>query len=71
MDYAELKELTLGWIKSNPEHKERAIQELMRAKIAYDGGINLVNELNNLKSKGDLADGYLMPAIIGTSATTS
>lgn len=65
MDYAELKELVLGWAKDHPEHKERAIQELMRAKIAYDGGINLVDELNELKAKDDLADGYIIPAIIG------
>ena len=65
MDYSELKEKTLGWIKTNPSFKDRAVQELLRAKIAYDNGINLVDELNDLKSKNELSDGYVLPAILG------
>ena len=65
MDYSELKEKTLEWIKNHVEFKERAIQELMRAKIAFDNGIDLINELNSLKQEGKLADGYILPVILG------
>lgn len=65
MDYSELKEKTLEWIKNHVEFKERAIQELMRAKIAFDNGIDLINELNSLKQEDKLADGYILPVILG------
>ena len=65
MDYSELKELTLNKIKEFPQYKERAIQELMRAKIAYDDGIKLYDELVDLKQKDDLSDGYILPFFLG------
>lgn len=65
MTYEELKIKVLDWIKSNEDYKERAFQELSRAKIAYDDGVNVVDEIFKLKEKNDLAEGYLIPAILG------
>ena len=65
MDYEELKKLILDKTKSFPQYKERAIQELVRAKIAYSDGINLVEELNKLKSENNLSDGYIIPFFLG------
>ena len=65
MDYEELKKIILNKITQFPQYKERAIQELMRAKIAYDNGINLVDELNKLKSENNLSDGYIIPFFLG------
>lgn len=61
MNYEELKKLVLEKLKVYPKYKERAIQELMRAKIAYDNDVNLVDELTNLKSNNNLSDGYILP----------
>ena len=65
MTYEELKIKVLDWIKDNEQYKKRAFQELSRAKIAYDDGVNIVDEIISLKEKEDLADGYLLPAILG------
>lgn len=65
MEYEELKKLVLSKISQFPQYKDRAIQELMRAKIAYDDGINLVDNLNELKSKNNLSDGYILPFFLG------
>lgn len=65
MTYEELKTKVLDWLQSNEQYKKRAFQELSRAKIAYDDGINIVDEIISLKEKENLADGYLLPAILG------
>lgn len=70
MEYNELKETCLNWLKNNPTYKNRLIKELSRAKIAYDNGINLVDELNKLKEENNLCEGYLIPAILGLEELT-
>lgn len=70
MEYNELKETCLNWLKDNPNYKQRMIKELSKAKIAYDNGINLVDELKELKEKNNLAEGYLIPAALGLEELT-
>ena len=65
MTYEELKTKVLDWLQSNEQYKKRAFKELSRAKIAYDDGVNVVDEITKLNEKNDLADGYLLPAILG------
>ena len=65
MNYEELKSLVLGKIKEYPQYKQRALQELMRANIAYQNNINVVDNLNKLKEENDLSDGYILPFFLG------
>ena len=65
MDYEERKKLIIDKTKSIPQYKERAMQELIKNKIAYSDGINLVEELNKLKSENNLSDGYIIPFFLG------
>lgn len=65
MNYEELKSLVLGKIKEYPQYRQRALQELMRANIAYQNNINVVDDLNKLKEENDLSDGYILPFFLG------
>ena len=65
MNYEELKSLVLGKIKEYPQYRQRALQELMRANIAYQNNINVVDNLNKLKEENDLSDGYILPFFLG------
>jgi len=70
MDFEELKNKTLEWVKNNPDYKHRAYEELSKAKIAYENNINLVDEIEELNKKNDLSDGYILPVVLGLKELT-
>lgn len=68
MEFEELKSLVLKKIEEYPEYKFRAMQELMRANIAYQNNINIVDEINKLNNNDDLSDGYILPFFLGITS---
>ncbi|MDR0676119.1 MAG: hypothetical protein LBF97_03650, partial [Elusimicrobiota bacterium] len=62
MNYEELKEYCLKKIKKFPNLKQRLGQELYRAKIAYENGIDLVEDL--IYNKDKIKNGVI-PFLLG------
>lgn len=57
INYNELKDYCLKKVKDYPEVKKRLGSELFRAKIAYDNGLNLVEDL--IKNKNKITNGVI------------
>lgn len=65
MELEELEKIIIEKNKKFPQYKERASKELMRAKISYGNGINLVDEINKLSKDNNLSDRYVIPFYLG------
>ena len=65
MDFKELKKIILEKNKEYPQYKDRAIKELVRAKIAYDDNINIVEQINELYKNKNLSNAYVIPFYLG------
>lgn len=63
MTYVELKNLIANKIKEYPQYKDRAIQELRRAKWADEDGINIADIILNSDKPCD--NRYVIPFFLG------
>lgn len=69
MNFEELKEKVKIFLKgNNSKYTEKALEELRRAKIAYDDGFDFEAYLKELKEKEDLSNGYVIPYILGLTS---
>ena len=69
MNFEELKEKVKIFLKgNNSKYTEKALEELRRAKIAYDDGFDFEAYLKELKEKEDLSNGYVIPYVLGLTS---
>lgn len=69
MNFEELKEKVKNFLKNgNSQYTERTLEELRRAKIAYDDGFDFETYLKDLKNKNDLSEGYVIPYVLGLTS---